>query len=165
MRGSVILASAVAFGATGCGSSDESLTRREYTDDVNRICTSAIARSDSLIRGAFTELYGDNPPSDPSPDDLVFLYRGILPAARDARTVIEQMLDELRGLRGPEELVAAANGIWDAMERRLAASIERIEDATRDSRAASELDLDDTFPFRAENRRAAERGFTACALT
>jgi hypothetical protein len=165
MRSRGFLASVLVLMAAGCGSTDEPLTRREYTDDVNRICTTAIVRSDSLVRGAFAELYGDNPPSDPSPDDLVALYRGILPAARDARKVIEQMLDELRGLRGPGELVAAANGIWDAMERRLAASLERIEDATRDSRAASELDLDDTFPFRVENLRAAELGFTACALT
>jgi hypothetical protein len=153
----------LALATTGCGS--ESLSRPEYTREVNRICTPAIAQSNELIHSAFSELYGNDLPTDPSPGDLVALYRGILPAARESRDVIEQMLDDLRALPAPAELAGAANDLWEAMEGRLGTSIERIENATHDPRAAVELDVDDTFPFDPENARAAELGFTACTLT
>lgn len=163
VRVGVLFGAALALATTGCRS--ESLTRPEYTREVNRICASAITQSNRLIERAFSELYGGDLPSDPSPGDLVALYRGILPAARESRELIEQMLDDLRALRAPAELADAASELWEAMEVRLGTSIERIEDAAKDPRAAIELDGDDTFPFDTENARAAELGLTACKLT
>jgi hypothetical protein len=157
-----ISAIGLAFALSGCSTDVEPLARDDYAREVNALCATAISRSDGLIADAFSELYGDNPPSAPSATELQALYAGILPAANDSRDVTRTMLDEVRALAAPDEIAQDATDLWQAVEKRLDLSLGRIEEAASDPAKAIELDADDKFPFAPENARAAILGFREC---
>ena len=153
---------AMALALAGCATDATPLARDDYTRKANALCTPAISRSDDLIAHAFTKLYGDEPPSNPSAKELQALYAGILPAANESADVIKAMLHDARPLAAPEQIAQEASDLWQAIEERLDKSLRRIEEAAVQPSKAIELDADDTLPFSPENARAASLGLTAC---
>ncbi len=152
----------IALVLSGCSTDVEPLARGEYTREVNALCATAASRMADLIQDAFTELYGDDPPANPSPKELQALYAGILPAANTSADVIKAMLNDVRALAAPTEIARDVEDLWQAFEKRLDIGLRRIHEAVADPSKAIELEADDTVPFDPENARAASLGLTAC---
>jgi hypothetical protein len=124
-RASVLALAAVALLTTlsaGCAGGDDRLSRAELERQANDICSGYQRKLDALEQS----------------QDFDTLQR----FAEDARPILEQGVDDLRGLRPPEELEADYTAWVDATARDLVL-IERVRKAAGRQDAAAIQRLSD----------------------
>lgn len=135
-----VLAAVALTAIAGCQSGEAVLSREEYVEQGNAICTDMNAE----IMAAATGQGGEWPPAGPEGDALF----------QTVMTSIGGALDELDALEGPADMVAEMDAI--------AAEARTIRTAV-ETEGAEAFFATDEDPWEAINPRFEALGLTACA--
>ena len=128
----------------GCGGDEHELSKDEFVDQANAVCTEGNEALDAAFSTAF-------PDGDPSDEDVkAFMDDTVLPGIR-------AQIDEIRALGSPDEIADDVESFLDGTDARL----DEIGAMGAEELFALVTSGDD--PFDALNDSAAELGLTECS--
>lgn len=155
MRHATFLVILVAVGlvASACGS-DEALTKAEFIEQGNAICTNSNAQLEPIFDDAFD--IPDDATQQQEADALVEVIARATP-------IFEAQSSDLRGLAAPKEDKDTLELLFDDLEAALEEGTQVAEDAAAGDQAAIDLLESEEFdPFSDVNQRAVQYGLTVC---
>lgn len=160
-RFALLAAPVLALTATGCGTDEaEALTKPEFIDRANAICTEANTEVDAMFEAFWTE-FEDVDFDDPAQQQTIF--DAFADVAGDLTPVVKDMAADLRELAPPAEDRELIETLLDDLE----AAADEIAEVTAaaaagDEAARAQMDSESEDPFADVNRRAREYGLSAC---